>query len=181
MSKARKKPCRICRKWFLPDPRVGQRQRACSKPECQTVRRKKTQASWRDHNPGYGAAYRIDQRNPPPPSRSPEPLRVPAPLDQLPWEMAKDEFGGKGADFIGLMGRLLLRAAKDQIPGYPIDPNTLSGTLPSLPEKTSGKPVHTETRAAPDAVPGISSTEPPLGAPPGPPPGASAPPDRLAG
>jgi hypothetical protein len=56
------KPCRICRRWFQPDPRVGGRQHACSQPDCQTARRQKTQASWRDRNPGYGIAWRLDQR-----------------------------------------------------------------------------------------------------------------------
>jgi hypothetical protein len=41
--------------------------------------------------PGYAIAYRIDQRATQ--TESPdEPMRVPAPLDRLPWEFAKDEF-----------------------------------------------------------------------------------------
>ncbi len=39
MPEARKRPCSICRRWFRPDPRVGDRQHACTKPECQTARR----------------------------------------------------------------------------------------------------------------------------------------------
>ena len=34
--------------------------RPCSKPECQTARRK--QENWRTRNPGYPVAWRIDQR-----------------------------------------------------------------------------------------------------------------------
>lgn len=62
MPEARKRPCTICRRWFRPDPRVGDRQRACHKPECQAARRQKTQAQWRLRNPGYAVAYRIQQR-----------------------------------------------------------------------------------------------------------------------
>jgi len=113
MPRTRKPPCRTCLRWFYPDPRPGDRQRTCGKPECQTVRRKKTQANWRAQNPSYAAAYRINQRHPNPDSE-PEPLRVPPPLHQLPWDLAKEEFGGKGADFIAVMSILLLRAAKDQ-------------------------------------------------------------------
>src|SRR6266849_10245015 len=106
MPEARKRPCAICRRWFRPDARVGDRQHACGKPECQTKRRQKTQASWRHRNPGYAIAYRIDQRatQTEPPS---EVMRLPAPLNQLPWEFAKDQFGPQGADFIGLMGALV--------------------------------------------------------------------------
>ena len=182
MPDARKKPCRICRRWFRPDPRIGDRQRACSRAECQAVRRQKTQAGWRDRNPSYGAAYRIDQRHPPDPEPAPEPLVAPAPLDKLPWDVAKDEFGGKGADFIGVIGTLLLRAAKDQFEAYLLDPRRLSGTLPDSGEKTRSSLGHTGTRAASnEPTAGISSTGPPPGTPKGTPPGAPTAPARFVG
>ena len=123
-----KRPCSVCRRWFRPDPRVGARQRACRKLECQTARRRRTQARWRTANPGYAAAYRIDHRNAQKPS--PELLRVPAPLTQLPWDLAKDEFGAKGADFLGVVSTLLLRSAKDQFQAYRVEQTGVPGTLP---------------------------------------------------
>ena len=39
-------------------------------------------------------------------------------LERLPWDLAKDEFGRKGCDFIGVMGTLLVRTAKDQFRAY---------------------------------------------------------------
>jgi len=42
------------------------------------------------------------------------PPLTPPPLSRLPWDLAKDEFGTKGAEFIGSLGRVLLRVAKDQ-------------------------------------------------------------------
>ena len=136
MPEARKRPCSICRRWFRPDPRVGDRQHACGKPECQTTRRRKTQASWRGRNPGYSIAYRIDHRSAPT-QPAPEVLRVPAPLNQLPWEFAKDQFGPQRVDFIAVLAALLVRFAKDQFRVYRIDPTRLSGTLPRSSQKTS--------------------------------------------
>ena len=52
MLKARKRPCTSCRQWFRHDPGVGERQRACDRPECQTARRRKTQASESTKNRG---------------------------------------------------------------------------------------------------------------------------------
>jgi hypothetical protein len=146
MAEARKRPCTICRQWFRPDPRIGGRQRACGKAECQRLRRRKTQAGWRKRNPEYGAAYRIQQRTLPtdPPA---EPMCVRAPLNQLPWDLAKDEFGAQGADFIAVLGGVLLRAAKDQFRAYVADLVRVSGTLPGGAEKTSGDGGHTEARA----------------------------------
>src|SRR5450756_2104245 len=162
MPEARKRPCRICRRWFRPDSRVGVRQRACHAPECQTARRQKTQASWRSRNAGYAIAWRIDRRATQAP-QPPEPLRLPAPLDQLPWEFAKDQFGAQRADFIGVMGALILRATKDQLGPYPIDPTRLPSILPAPSRKTSSGFEHTESRAGDDAT-GVSPTRPAMGA-----------------
>jgi hypothetical protein len=179
MPEARKRPCSICRRWFRPDARVGKRQHACGKAECQTSRRQKTQASWRRRNPGYAIIWRIDQRaaqtQPPP-----EPLRMPAPLSQLPWEFAKDQLGLQGADFLGVMGALLVRFAKDQWRPYLTDPTRLSSALPLPPRKTSPGLGHTEPRAANDAT-GVSPTRPALGTPASPPTTPAAAPDRVAG
>lgn len=176
MPEARKKPCRICQRWFYPDPRVGKRQRACGNSDCQTARREKTQASWRARNPSYAGAYRIDQRQDQDPPA--EPLRVPAPLDKLPWDLAKDQFGPQGADFMGVMCLLLVRLTKDQSSRYPIEPNRVADNNPPSAQKTRPQPAHTETR---EASTGISPTGPPPGTPPGPPPGQPTPADRFAG
>ena len=133
MPDARKRPCSVCRCWFRPNVRVGERQRACGKAECQAARRKKSKANWRGRHPDYARGYRIEQRAAQ--ERPPEPLRLPIPLQQLPWDIAKDQFGAKGADFIGLMGTLLVRTAKDQFRAYGIDSKRVSGTLPPLPAK----------------------------------------------
>src|SRR6266571_1901082 len=112
MPDARKRPCCICRRWFRPDPRVGPRQRACGNPECQAARRVQTQRSWRESRPDYFIAYRMRERGEQ--DRPPEPLRLPPPLSRLPWDIAQDEFGVQGADFIGILSTVLLRAAQDR-------------------------------------------------------------------
>ena len=178
MPEARKRPCAICRRWFRPDPRVGRRQHACGKAECQMSRRQKTQASWRRRNPGYAIAWRIDQRASQAQS-PPEPLRLPPPLNQLPWEFAKDQFGSQRADFIGVMGALMIRFAKDQFLPYPVDSTRLSVTLPLSPRKTSPGLGHTEP--AGDHATGVSPTRPAMGTPASPPAAPAAAPDGVAG
>lgn len=128
-----KRPCRICRKWFLADLRVGPRQRACSAPECQRKRREKTQASWRERNPDYFVARRLLERA----SREepPAPLRMPTPLSRLPWDVAQDQFGVQGADFIGVMGKLLCGHAQDQFQAYLVGSIEETGRLPPSGQK----------------------------------------------
>jgi hypothetical protein len=141
MPDARKRPCCICHHWFRPDPRVGGRQRTCGRPECQGVHRRKMQAAWRKRHPDYFAARRILDRGAL--AQPPEPLRLPPPLSRLPWDIAQSEFGVKGADFIGVMGTLLVHAAQSEFRAYALDSRTDGDTLP-LPAAQS------EMRVGPD-------------------------------
>jgi hypothetical protein len=129
MSKT-KKPCCICRRWFRPNVRVGGRQRTCGRPECKKALRKKNQAAWRARNPDYFTAWRIQTRTAA--EQEPKPPRFSSPLTNLPWDIAQEEFGTKGTNFIGAMGKLLLRSAKSQLSRQIVDSKLDAGTL-SLP------------------------------------------------
>ncbi len=48
-AKTRKKPCSICRKWFLPDNRQGTNQKTCSKA-CRRKRHRRQCKEWNDRN-----------------------------------------------------------------------------------------------------------------------------------
>ena len=130
MPVARKRPCCICHRWFRPDNRVGLRQHACSKPGCQSLRRRKQQAAWRARNPDYFSGRRIQTRGAC--DEPPEPLRLPSPLNQLPWDIAQSEFGVQGADFIGVMGALLVHSTQSQLKPYRIDSRADPAALPHL-------------------------------------------------
>ena len=60
------KRCRFCQRKFQPHPKVGQRQWACSRFECQRARQKHNQIDWLERNPvdyqkwyqDYGKAWR---------------------------------------------------------------------------------------------------------------------------
>jgi hypothetical protein len=71
-------------------------------------------------------AWRIERRAA---NEAAAPPRMPAPLSRLPWDLAKDEFGAQGTDFIGAFGRLLVGVAKDEMRGQPPDISRESGGL----------------------------------------------------
>src|SRR6516162_3491845 len=161
MPDARKRPCTICRRWFRPDPRVGSRQRACGSPECQAARRVQTQLNWRESRPDYFTARRIRERGEQ--DRPPEPLRLPPPLSRLPWDIAQDQFGVQGTDFIGILSTVLLRTTQDQFMAYSTDNKGLADTLTLKVRKDQIRPVEQfvgvgKTRHEA----GIPSTEPPV-------------------
>jgi hypothetical protein len=160
MPDSRKRPCCICRRWFRPDPRIGSRQRACRGPNCQAARRVRTQKSWRDRNADYFIARRIQERSKE--DQSPEPLRLPPPLNRLPWDIAQDEFGIKGTDFIGVLSTVLLRAAQDQFRAYPIDGAGVVDTLQPKPAQDQIRPVAESVRVGTRHEAGVSSTGSPV-------------------
>jgi len=41
------KHCEFCGRFFVPDSRVGNRQRACSRQECQDTRKRSSKQTWR--------------------------------------------------------------------------------------------------------------------------------------
>jgi hypothetical protein len=123
----RRRRCAVCGELFRADSRVGERQRACRRAECQQERRRKTQGRWRERNPDYfvdrrlrlrAATARAAESKQVRPSgelvRRPDPLAVPAELRQIPWDLAQDEIGVQVTDFIAVVACLLVRLAKDQ-------------------------------------------------------------------
>ena len=116
-SSRRQRRCVICRHGFIPDPRVGDRQRVCKKPECRKEFDRRRLADWRKRHPGYFIEWRAKERATRNASEPVEAPRLAAPLSSLPWAMAQEEFGIAGTDFLGSMGRLLLVHAKTEMQG----------------------------------------------------------------
>lgn len=58
MGTEKKKKCKHCKRLFIPNPRNGERQKYCSKPECQKASKRASQQRWlkkpenRDHFSG---------------------------------------------------------------------------------------------------------------------------------
>lgn len=49
----RKRPCRICRRWFMPNPRLKERQKTCGDSMCKRQWHKKMCAKWNRENSDY--------------------------------------------------------------------------------------------------------------------------------
>lgn len=52
-NRNRKRPCRICGKWYWPNPRLGERQRTCGDKECQRQWHGKKCREWNRKNHSY--------------------------------------------------------------------------------------------------------------------------------
>ena len=50
---SRKRPCKICRRWFLPNVRLKDRQKTCADPGCQKEWHRRQCADWNKRNTKY--------------------------------------------------------------------------------------------------------------------------------
>jgi hypothetical protein len=58
----KKRPCKICRKWFLPNPRLGVRQKTCGAEECKDKWHTKKCAQWNRQNRPYFQANHLSKK-----------------------------------------------------------------------------------------------------------------------
>ncbi len=49
----KKRPCRICRRWFMPNPKVKDRQMTCGDPGCKKEWHRKRCSEWNKKNSDY--------------------------------------------------------------------------------------------------------------------------------
>ena len=119
--KTPKRPCAVCRRWYLPDPRTRHRQKTCGSDECRIEWRRRTQARWRARNPDYAADRRLrSQAANAEKSKAAVSVRAPPKaMARVPWEVGAKALGVPGTLFIAFLVRLLLGAAKDERRGQP--------------------------------------------------------------
>jgi hypothetical protein len=124
-----KRPCRICKKWFLPNPRLRDRQKTCGTPECQRQWHIRKCAEWNLKNrscaresylrgrleslaPAFNSPSSPTPTSPPPPLK-PSPQRA-SPLD-YPLKVVKEVIGAQQLVIIEYIVRLLIRRVQEVI------------------------------------------------------------------
>lgn len=51
--KAKKKRCRFCGRWYMPDPRTAHFQKSCNRKSCRKERRRQKMKDWAARHPDY--------------------------------------------------------------------------------------------------------------------------------
>ena len=152
--KHKKRPCPVCRRWFTPNPRLGDRQRTCGDRECQRKWHARKCAEWNRKNRAYFKEIYIrgrlesfgsgsPERSPPfPPSCGlKDPPRRSSPLD-LPQEVLQEVIEVKPLIIIEYIVRLLLRGFQELIHAQLVEKNRGIRRLPrsSISRGDSQKP-----------------------------------------
>ena len=104
----RKRPCRICRRWFVPHSRAGDRQHVCSRGDCQRERHRRACQRWRQREAPGERAHRLRQR-----------LRVNGGGQgtdaQVSWDAVRDAVGLEVTVILEEISRLLEGAVRDAV------------------------------------------------------------------
>ncbi len=129
MKKARivkKRPCKVCRRWFKPDPRVGDDQMTCGDPKCKKEWHRRKCAQWNRKNPDYFkgnylrkkilAADKDNQKETPEQGKAPcTRLRL-----GLPWNEIQEAMGLKQLVIIEYIIQVLMRRFQEVINVQPL-------------------------------------------------------------
>ena len=58
----KKRPCRICRRWFMPNAKLKDRQKTCGAPQCQREWHRKKCEEWNRNNLDYFRANYLQKK-----------------------------------------------------------------------------------------------------------------------
>lgn len=126
----RKRPCRVCRKWFRPDPRAGGRQKVCGSAECQAERVRRSCADWHRRNPDYDREDRLRRRLRVEPAEGHSSASGSDPLGEIDWSAARNAVGLEVSVLIEETGKVLCRRLRNAAGVEEPVPQGESGRLP---------------------------------------------------
>ena len=104
---SKKRPCRFCRRWFRPDPRLGVRQYACSRPECQRERHRRNCVDYRRRDPDF--ARREERVR----SHVVKVTSVPGTDERIDWDEVRSFLGTDAMVILQESGRDTVRRLRD--------------------------------------------------------------------
>ena len=111
-SVSKKRPCRVCRRWFMPDARLKDRQMTCGSPQCKRQWHSRKCAQWYKDNRDYFRANYLQKKLDAAVSdvQGPKPLR-----SKLPLEAVQEVIGIQQLIIIEYFGAHLLRRFQEVI------------------------------------------------------------------
>jgi hypothetical protein len=107
----RKRPCRVCRRWFRPDPRQKERQYVCGDEDCQRERHRRNCEDWHRRNPDYDRETRLRSKL----KKGKERGKYAEPSQGINWERARDAIGLELLVVIDEVAKVTLDLARDAL------------------------------------------------------------------
>ncbi len=118
-TKCSKRPCRICRRWFAPNPKLKDRQMTCGDPACKREWHKKACRQWNRENRDYFRANYLQKMFAARSGTTPRPhtMQSPGGLSKtgLPLEFAQEAIGLQHLIIIEYLAQLLVRRFQEAL------------------------------------------------------------------
>ena len=122
----KKRPCKICRRWFSPNPRVGDDQMTCGDPQCKKEWHRRKCAEWNRKNHEYFREIYLkkkilaaDEKNQ---KGAPEEDKIPRARFRLglPWQEIQEAMGVKQLVIIEYIIQVLMNRFQEVIKIQPL-------------------------------------------------------------
>jgi hypothetical protein len=137
----RKRPCSVCKRWFMPDSRVRHCQKTCSE-DCGKKRAARRQADWRRKKPDHSEELRVRRavRRAEQDGAVIEVRPRDGLLAKVPWAIVQTAMGTKNAVIIAFALRLLDRDRQTAIRVRIAGTSRSPGRLPKGGAQTAMEP-----------------------------------------
>ena len=123
-----KRPCRICSRWFMPNPRLKDRQKTCGDAQCKREWHRRKCAEWNKENSNYFKANYLQKKldaalqsekvsiTPQPKSGPLAPTKIRL-RSGLPFEYVQEVIGTQHLIIIEYLAQLLFRRFQEVLKG----------------------------------------------------------------
>jgi hypothetical protein len=121
-----KRPCRVCKRWFKPDARLGDRQKTCGDAACKREWHRRKCAEWNEKNSEYAKANVLHRKI----EAAKKPASSGGSRSLLPLGYAKEVIEIQLAVMLEYLGQQLLRRLQEVIKRQAAVNKRQSGRLP---------------------------------------------------
>jgi hypothetical protein len=122
-----KRPCRVCKRWFKPDARLGDRQKTCGDAACKREWHRRKCAEWNEKNSEYAKTNALQRKIEAAKNR---PASSGDSRSLLPQRYAKEVIEVQLVVILEYLGQQLLRRLQEAIKRQAIVNKGQSGLLP---------------------------------------------------
>ena len=130
-----KRPCRICRRWFAPNPKLKDRQMTCGAPACKREWHKKACRQWNKDNRDYFRANYLQKKLDAASDAASKSRRPPAGLSRsgLPLQFVQEAIGVQHWIIIEYLAQLLIRRFQEALRSQAVVKERQTAHLPGVP------------------------------------------------
>jgi hypothetical protein len=122
-----KRPCRVCKRWFRPDARLGDRQKTCGNATCKREWHRRKCAEWNEKNSEYTKANALHRKIE---AAKNQQASSGGPGSLLPRRYVKEVIEVQLVVILEYLGQQLLRRQQEVIKRQAVVNNRQSGRLP---------------------------------------------------